>query len=370
MGFAPLAAIDGPDRQPLPYGAFSVVSLAEAATERWENGVTWEAFGCDPVGVVIGDCDPASAVGFPKQFPDGSGTGSATPFTVYGAAKCTPGAGDINKQRDKAREVLLAREQQGVETRLWMKMAADDNADLLTASSPLLGLGRLEKWIGDNYGSKGVIHASRLAATVLVKAAVLRPSGGQLLTQLGTPVIVGSGYPGTGRAISEVQTVTVTDGAAPSGTFTLSYDGQTTDPIAWNASAADVRAALDAIGAPVTDATGGVLGTNPVTVTFDTDGENVPQMTASGAGLTDASVATATTTEGDVTDPAAGSEFIAASPALFGYRSDVFMPSDGQGDLLDRNTNTLFGIAERNYLLGYDPCGVAFVEIDLDGTGV
>lgn len=267
MPFAPAAVIDGPDRSPLPYGVFSVASLAEAATERWENGVQWEAFGCDPVSVVVGDCDPEIAEGFPKEFPDGGpGVGEASAFTVYGAAKCSPTGGEIDKQNRLAEETLLAREEQAVELRLWAALAADDAAVLLTSAEPLIALAKAEKWIGDNYGSKGVIHASRFAATILVKTAVLRPVGGQMQTQLGTPVVVGSGYPGTGI-----------DSAAPT----------------------------------------------------------------------------------------AGNEFIAASPALFGYRSQVFVGSNQSGDLLDVRRNDLYGIAERNYLLGYDPCGVAFVELNL-----
>ena len=143
MAFAPAAVVDGPDRQPLPYGLFSVVSLAEAATERWENGVTWEAFGCDPVAVVVGDCDAPE--GFPKVFPDGGpGTGEASAFTVYGAAKCSPIGGDLGKQEEKAQETLLAREEQAVEARWWATMAADASAVTLAASGPLLGLGLAE----------------------------------------------------------------------------------------------------------------------------------------------------------------------------------------------------------------------------------
>ncbi len=42
-----------------------------------------------------------------------------------------------------------------------------------------------------------------------------------------------------------VQVVTI---AATGGTFTLTYSGQETGPLAWDAAAADVQAALEALG--------------------------------------------------------------------------------------------------------------------------
>lgn len=86
----------------------------------------------------------------------------------------------------------------------------------------------------------------------------------------------------------EVQTVTVT-GSPTGGTFTLTYSGQTTAPIAYNADPEEVEDALVAlsnIGEGDVAVTGNDGG--PFTVTFggalaDT---NVAQMTASGSGLT------------------------------------------------------------------------------------
>jgi hypothetical protein len=63
---------------------------------------------------------------------------------------------------------------------------------------------------------------------------------------------------------------------------------------------------------------------------------------------------------------AAGTQWMFASPALFGYRSDIFTSSNRAGDLFDRRVNDLYAVAERSYLLGFDPCGVAAVLVDLD----
>ena len=93
---------------------------------------------------------------------------------------------------------------------------------------------------------------------------------------------------GSGSGVNEVQTVTIT-GTPTGGTFTLTYSGQTTSAIAYNASAATVDAALEAlsnIGAGDVAVTGSAGG--PWTVTFSTAlaATNVDEMTASGASLT------------------------------------------------------------------------------------
>jgi hypothetical protein len=88
----------------------------------------------------------------------------------------------------------------------------------------------------------------------------------------------------------EVQTVTVT-GSPTGGTYTLTFSGQTTSGIAYNATAAAVQSALEALSnvesGDVVCAGGPHPGT-PITVTFggQYDGADVPQMTASAAGLT------------------------------------------------------------------------------------
>lgn len=107
----------------------------------------------------------------------------------------------------------------------------------------------------------------------------------------------------TRAAISEVQTVTIT-GTPTGGTFTLNFDGQTTAGIAYNAAAAAVQTALEALSnlAPGdVVVTGGPGPGTPWTVTFAAVLGNVPQMSANGAALTGGvtpAVAVATTTPG------------------------------------------------------------------------
>lgn len=77
---------------------------------------------------------------------------------------------------------------------------------------------------------------------------------------------------------------TITNGGSTVGTFTITFDGQTTAVIARGASAATVEAALKAlsnIGPADVRVTGGPLGTDAVTVHFigNLSGADVPVMT-------------------------------------------------------------------------------------------
>lgn len=98
-------------------------------------------------------------------------------------------------------------------------------------------------------------------------------------------VFAGTNIVADGKS-NETQSVTVT-GSPTGGTFTLTYAGQTTSGIAYNASAATVRSALEALST-VGYGNVDVTGSGPYTVTFrgDLAGTNVAQMTASGSGLT------------------------------------------------------------------------------------
>lgn len=57
---------------------------------------------------------------------------------------------------------------------------------------------------------------------------------------------------------------------------------------------------------------------------------------------------------------------IVGSPALFGYRGEILPSSNRPGDLLDRANNTLYAIAEREYLIGFDPCPVVRATIAVE----
>ena len=55
---------------------------------------------------------------------------------------------------------------------------------------------------------------------------------------------------------------------------------------------------------------------------------------------------------------------IVGSPAMFGYRGDIITSSNRPGDLLDRATNDMYAVAEREYVIGFDPCPLVSATIE------
>lgn len=140
-------------------------------------------------------------------------------------------------------------------------------------------------WLGSREGTE---HSRSITLdTSAFTAGTHYPNGyvpsGTILVPLGNNM-----YGPYGGNASEVQTATVT-GSPTGGTFTLTLAGQTTGNIAYNATAATVRTALEALSnvnagdVTVTGSAGG-----PYTITFAGQyaGEDMPALTASGAGLT------------------------------------------------------------------------------------
>lgn len=103
--------------------------------------------------------------------------------------------------------------------------------------------------------------------------------------------------------VNEVQELATDTGTITAGTFTLSFMGQTTAAIAWNASAATIVTALNLLSnvdsGDIT-ATGGALPGTPVVFTFagNYQGVNVGQMIVNNASLTGGTLAVTTTTQG------------------------------------------------------------------------
>lgn len=149
-------------------------------------------------------------------------------------------------------------------------------------------------------------------------------------------------------AAAEVQTVTLNN-TPTGGTFTLSYDGQVTAPIAYNATGANVQTALRALtnvgatGVTVAGAAGG-----PFTVTFAGTlvNMNVPQIIGNGTALTGAgaqpTVTVATTTQGQAAETAAGSTTLACT-ATSGIIPAGTMLMFGGGQIAYVNTQAAAG---------------------------
>src|SRR3954452_10583912 len=115
------------------------------------------------------------------------------------------------------------------------------------------------------------------------------------------PVNIGDIVRLTGSPVNEVQTLTIT-GTPTGGTFRLSFRGVQTANIAYNATAAAVQAALEAIstvGVGNVVCAGGPLPGSPVTITFQGTlaGQNQPLIAVAAQAFTAGTTPTATVAE-------------------------------------------------------------------------
>lgn len=272
---APAALVEAPARQPLPFGLLSVLAPRPSGDGRWMNGITWEALGCDPVsGIGQPDCEPGeggitTAVGLPKNLDKRDAEDPEfEAFTVYGTHTCSPVGNSLENAQQKATQHLQAGEEARVEQAIWTgDLYTDTDAEGFAESAEDAGAGsltvaiaNLEQWLASNYGSVGVLHMTVKTAALAVTKGIAEVKNNRLVTKMGTPIVAGAGYPGTG----------------PTGQA-----------------------------------------------------------------------------------PAAGSTYVYATPALVGYRSDIFPGADTEGGF-DRAVNNLTAVAERVYSVGWDNCGTAY----------
>jgi hypothetical protein len=176
---------------------------------------------------------------------------------------------------------------------------------------------------------------------------------GSLGSLIGYPVSYNAGVSGVYRYSGEkVQTVTI-NGAPTGGTFTLTVGGYTTAPIAYNASAATIQSAIQALapgtpygGSPAAGAT--VTGTGPFTVTFASVGAPI---TADGSGLTggaNMSVTTAQATSTDTGLRAVGGDW---SQCAYGVGMDISVKISQEASYVDANSVTHSAFQENLVLL-------------------
>lgn len=127
---------------------------------------------------------------------------------------------------------------------------------------------------------------------------VLQP--GTVLAKITSGSEAGKVGPYQGPGTNEAQVITPS-GTISGGTYTITYGGQTTTAIQWNANAATIRTALEALSnieAGDIAVTGGPLSSGAVTLTFQglEGGQDVSEVTINTTSLTGSSPAAAVST--------------------------------------------------------------------------
>lgn len=196
--------VEAPARLPLPFGAFSTFSF-RSNSERFLAGVQWEEQACE-LAQGVGDQCADTLIGFPKDLDGKGGYGEASAFTVYGHYHCSALGVPFDWAQKMANEHLKSREEARVEQAIWTgdlgnvpSLAKSSGIDTnSTAASIRRGIADVENRLGKLYGSQGVLHMTREVALLAIARSVLDVSHGRLVTELGTPVAAGAGYPGSG----------------------------------------------------------------------------------------------------------------------------------------------------------------------------
>jgi hypothetical protein len=141
---------------------------------------------------------------------------------------------------------------------------------VISRATPILG------FTGTTLVDNAVFDATTLVAD---SAGRFILASGTILTKSTSDPTKVKAFANAGTNTDEIQTLTIT-GTPTGGTFTLTFGGQTTAAIAYNATAAQAAAALQlltSIGSGnLTGAGGGLPGT-PVTVTFVNELANAAQ---------------------------------------------------------------------------------------------
>lgn len=184
--------VEAPPVVPLPFGIFSVAEPRLTTDDHWKVGVQWQSQACTSTSSGVGVCEALEPA--PLFTPtDYCSVSQFDPFFVY-AYNTDPVVGHtLEEHQANTVQRLIASEQRSAETALWNQLVTASGALVnLAGFEPGVALGYLEQILAINYGGQGVIHMSRMTATLLWE--YLQVQGGKLVTKVGTPVVAGAGY--------------------------------------------------------------------------------------------------------------------------------------------------------------------------------
>lgn len=215
---APKQRVSAPAATPLPGGLFSQFAPIEDSSVRWENGVTWEDVERAQLGAIGQWQSPGTVPGLPKTLTDPKclTLESLAPLTVYAAYRTTALSHSPQEATQIAASRLLLQEEHAVEQALWsgapnlglglgkVRSYANKGAGKLDMPQ---GLAALEHYAAQ-YGAQPTLHIPRRLASLMASAKLIETGrDGSFVTRLGTPVVVGAGYPDEMQIVATGQLV-------------------------------------------------------------------------------------------------------------------------------------------------------------------
>jgi hypothetical protein len=213
------ALIEPPQVPPRPYGLFDVAlgPMPFPLPAAVGNGLQYVPDTCeDDVFIYAMNCPPVSGS---KTFSAVESPVSGAPFGVITSYQCGSIGYSFEEARQRVLTRMMLREQRAVERRVWQGVPAGgiggvpglfQSASTLTAAScPTTALSALEQALADNGVVGGMIHARPHMSAQMARSHLLEKGPGRsITTRLGTPVVFGQGYNGTGPAGEAVASTT------------------------------------------------------------------------------------------------------------------------------------------------------------------
>lgn len=210
MTTIPPYMIDPPPPPAIQPGIFDVAlgPMSWPVPAAAGGGITYLPDDCNHTYALI----PMSctAITGAKTFTGIESAASGTPFVVMTSYQCSPVGVDLAEAERRVRLRMSLREQRAVEQRIWSGATSAlgtipslfANATILpTASCVAVAVEQLEQWLADNGILGGIIHArpgmsAHLADHFQFESPPVQPRVKR--THLGTAIVFGQGYAGTG----------------------------------------------------------------------------------------------------------------------------------------------------------------------------
>lgn len=211
------------DATPLAPPRVSLLTSADVVTngDRWAGGLTWRPENCTPPdNPYFWTCqDPGGAAPTQPKTPEApEAVVTYRPYDIWVGIRCGNMAPKDGEFEQEARQSLDAFQSYLIEKELWTGAIAtlgSFNNDFLmnsptainsNADTPYVtALGELEQALATcQPGQVSMIHAQPRTVTVWVQNGLVTPeaNGRRLRTALGTIVVPGAGYPGTGTGLA------------------------------------------------------------------------------------------------------------------------------------------------------------------------
>lgn len=236
-----LALIEPPQPPPRPYGLFDVAlgPMPMPVVEAAGAGLQYVPDACEDDVFIYGmNCPALSGT---KLFSGVETAVSGVPFGVITSYQCSSFSYSFEEAEARVRSRMALREQTAVERRVWQGQPLGalggtipglfQSAQTLTAAScPTVAVGQLEQVLADNGVFGGIIHARPNLAAQLARSHLIEAGPGRRIsTKLGTPVVFGQGYNGTGPQ-GQAVTATVEYMYASGRILIWATDAQVPDP--------------------------------------------------------------------------------------------------------------------------------------------